>query len=56
MRISEIKPAKPKTPEQQRVANLQSQFKRAQQAVKAERARQQQRRAQQTLSKLNTAQ
>ncbi len=57
MRLSEIQqPAKPKTPDQQRVANLQSQVKRAEQAVKAERARQQQRRAQQTLSKLNTAQ
>jgi len=56
MRLSEIKPVKPKTPDQQRVANLQSQVKRAQQAVKAERALQQQRRAQQTLSKLRIGQ
>ena len=45
-----IKPAKPLTPDQQRVASLKTVAKRAGQAVKAERARQQQRTAQQTLA------
>ena len=45
-----IKPAKPLTPDQQRVASLKTLAKRADQAVKAERARQQQRTAQQTLA------
>jgi hypothetical protein len=54
MRISEIKPIKPKTPEQQRVSNLQSQVKRSQQAVKSERARQKLQKAQQGLSMLLT--
>ena len=44
------KPTKPLTPDQQRVASLQANAKRADQAVKAERARQQQRTAQQTLA------
>ena len=48
MRLSEIKPIKPKTPEQQRVAALQATAKRAQAAVKAERARQQAAKAQQS--------
>jgi len=48
MRLSEIKPVKPKTPEQQRVAALQASAKRAQAAVKAERARQQATKAQQS--------
>ena len=52
MRLSEIKPVKPKTPEQQRVANLQDQVKRAQQAVKAERARQKMAKAQQSMAQL----
>ena len=47
MRLSEIKPVKPKTPEQQRVAALQATAKRAQGAVKAEPARQQAAKAQQ---------
>ena len=43
MRLNEIqpiKPIKPKNPDQQRVANMQASAKRAQDAVKAERARQ----------------
>jgi uncharacterized protein YlxW (UPF0749 family) len=51
MRLSEIKPTKPKTPEQQRVANLQNQVKRAQQLVKAERARQKMQKAREILLK-----
>ena len=46
-----IKPTKPLTPDQQRVASLKTLAKRADQAVKAERARQQQRTAQQALVK-----
>ncbi len=46
-----IKPAKPLTPDQQRVTSLKTLAKRADQAVKAERARQQQRKAQQALVK-----
>ena len=45
-----IKPTKPLTPDQQRVASLKTLAKRAGQAVQAERARQQQRKAQQTLA------
>jgi hypothetical protein len=53
MRLHEIQqPAKPKTPDQQRVSNLQSQVKRSQQAVKSERARQKLQKAQQGLSML----
>ena len=48
MRLSEIKPVKPKTPEEQRVAALQATAKRAHGAVKAERARQQATKAQQS--------
>ena len=54
MRLAEIQPAKPikpLTPDQQRVASLKASAKRADQAVKAERARQQQRTAQQALVK-----
>ena len=50
MRLSEIQPAKPKTPEQQKVASLKATANRANAAVKAERARQQQRKAQQALA------
>ena len=46
-----IKPIKPKTPDQQRIATMQAAAKRADQAVQAERARQQQRTAQQALVK-----
>ena len=45
------KPIKPLTPDQQRVASLKTNADRADQAVKAERARQQQRTAQQALVK-----
>ena len=50
-----IKPTKPKTPDQQRIATMQAAAKRADQAVKAERARQQQRTAQQTLATVQKA-
>ena len=46
-----IKPIKPKTPDQQRIATMKANAKRADQAVQAERARQQQRTAQQALVK-----
>ena len=46
-----IKPAKPLTPDQQRIATMKANAKRAGQAVTAERARQQQRTAQQALVK-----
>ena len=46
-----IKPAKPPTPDQQRIATMKANAKRAGQAVTAERARQQQRKAQQALVK-----
>ena len=50
MLISELKPIKPLTPDQQRIAAMKANAKRAGQAVRAERARQQQRTAQQTLA------
>lgn len=50
MRIAEIKPQRPLTPDQQRIKSMQARVKQAQQAVKAERARQQIRRAQASLS------
>ena len=50
MRISEIQPAKAKTPDQQKVANLKVTVNRANAALKAERARQQQRKSQQALA------
>jgi hypothetical protein len=40
MRIAEIKPQRPLTPDQQRIKSMQARVKQAQQAVKAERARQ----------------
>jgi hypothetical protein len=49
MRIAEIRPAKPLTPDQQRIRSMQARVKQAQQAVKAERARQQIAKAQSTL-------
>ena len=55
MRISEIATSsspKPPTPEQQRIKAMQAQVKRAQEAVRAERARQKIKAAQQQLSKL----
>ena len=46
-----INPTKPLTPDQQRIATMKANAKRADQAVQAERARQQQRKAQQALVK-----
>ncbi len=40
MKITEVTSIKPLTPEQQRIKAMQAQVKRAQEAVKAERARQ----------------
>lgn len=53
MRLHEFqsKIIKPKTADQQRIANLRRQSKNAAQAVKAELARQQQRKARQALVK-----
>lgn len=51
MRVAEIKPQRPLSPDQQRIKSMQARVKQAQQAVKAERARQQIQRAQKTLSK-----
>ena len=51
MRLSEIQPAKPKTPDEQRLASLKTAADRARAAEKAERARQQQRRSQETLAR-----
>ena len=53
MVIQEITAAKPPTPEQQRIKALQAQAKRARDAVKAERARQKIKNAQQTLMNIN---
>ena len=55
MLIHEIESTKPKTPEQQRVATLQATAKKAQSAVKAERARQQAAKAQQSLAQVRQA-
>ncbi len=52
MRIAEIRPTKPLTPDQQRIRAMQARVKQAQQVVKAERARQQIQRAQTSLNKL----
>ena len=46
-----IKPQKPLTPDQARIKSMQDQAKRAQQAVKAEKARQKIRAGQQALAK-----
>ncbi len=53
MRIAEIRPTKPLTPDQQRIRSMQARVKQAQQVVKAERARQQIQRAQTSLNKLS---
>ena len=58
MRLAEIQPAKPikpKTPDQQRVASLQSNADRAKTAVKTERERQKITKAQQNLVTLRKA-
>ncbi len=52
MVIREITVTKPATPEQQRIKALQAQAKRAQQAVKVERARQKIAAGQKQLNKL----
>ena len=52
MRMYEIKTIKPLTPDQARVKSMQDQVKRTQQAIKAEKARQQIKAGQQKLSKL----
>ncbi len=52
MVIREITATKPATPEQQRIKALQAQAKRAQQAVKVERARQKIAAGQKQLNKL----
>lgn len=51
MKIAEITAPKPPTPEQQRIKAMQAQVKRAQEAVKAERARQKIKAGQLQLSK-----
>ena len=53
MRLYEIKPQKPLTPNQARVKSMQDQVKRTQQAIKAERARQKIKAGQDDLAKIN---
>ena len=53
MRLYEIKPQKPLTPDQARVKSMQDQVKRTQQAIKAERARQKIKSGQEQLRKSN---
>ena len=52
MKIREVAVNKPPTPEQQRIKAMQAQVKRAQEAVKAERARQKIRAGQAALEKI----
>lgn len=52
MRCDEIVSIKPLTPEQQRIKAMQAQVKRAQEAVRAERARQKIASGQKALNKL----
>lgn len=52
MKISEVTAQKPPTPEKQRIKAMQAQVKRAQAAVKAERARQKIAAGQKTLTEL----
>ena len=54
MVIREIASLKPPTPEQQRIKAMQAQVKRAQEAVRAERARQKIKAGQQQLSQVKT--
>lgn len=51
MRYDEIVSTKPLTPDQQRIKSMQAQVKRSQNAVKAERAKQKIRAAQNQLAK-----
>lgn len=53
MVIREITAIKPLTPEQARIRAMQAQVKRAQEAVRAERARQKIKKAQQSLMQIN---
>jgi septum formation inhibitor MinC len=53
MKIREVTVNKPLTPEQQRIQAMQAQVKRAQEAVKAERARQKIRSGQKVLASSN---
>ena len=53
MIIREITSTKPPTPEQARIRAMQAQVKRAQEAVRAERARQKIKAGQQALSNIN---
>jgi hypothetical protein len=53
MKIAEIAPSKPLTPDQARIKALQNQAKRARDAVKAERARQKIINGQQQLQKIS---
>ncbi len=52
MRFDEIAPIKPLSPEQARLKSMKDSVKRDQEAVKAERARQQIQKAQQNLGKV----
>ena len=52
MKIKEVT-TKPLTPQQARIRSLQDQAKRARDAVKAERARQQMKKAQRNLAKID---
>ena len=52
MKIQEVESLKPPTPEQQRIKAMQAQVKRAQEAVKAERARQKIAAGQKAMSKI----
>ena len=54
MRVAEIKPQQPLTPDQQRIKSMQARVKQAQQAVRAERARQQIQRAQASLKSVSS--
>jgi hypothetical protein len=53
MRLYEIKPQKPLTPDQLRIKSMQDRVKRDQQAVKAERARQKIKVGQEQLRKIS---
>ena len=53
MRLYEINPQKPLTPDQLRIKSMQNQIKRTQQAVKAERARQKIKSGQKALSQIS---
>ena len=53
MRFSEIAPIKPLSPEQARLKSMKYRVERDQQAVKAERARQQLKKAKELMSKVS---